>query len=104
MGIKHGNIVLIILMIILVTSCSVFQSPGASAISFNEGGLRSLKANEFEKAVNSFTKAIEVDPKMGKAYEGRGEAFDHLGNYEKAVLDYTQAIQLNPDSSIAYFN
>ena len=57
-----------------------------------------------DKAIISFTKAIEIDKKNYIAYEGRGVAHYIRGNSTQAISDYTKVIKLKPDYSHAYVN
>ena len=41
-------------------------------------------------------KAIQLNPKYGKAYVNRGDVNKELGNHEEALSDYQQAHQLQP--------
>ena len=52
--------------------------------------------NYIKKAVDAYTKAIELNPKFAEAYNDRGVAYADLGNPTRAIKDYNKAIQLNP--------
>ena len=49
------------------------------------------------EAVESFSKAIELDPNMVVAFTDRDVAYDHLEKFNKALADYNRAIELKPD-------
>ena len=59
---------------------------------------------EKEKAIEDFTRAVQIDPKLAMAYSNRGSAYFDLGQKEKAIRDFTQAIQIDPKYANAYFN
>jgi len=59
---------------------------------------------EYDKAVSSFAKAIERDPKFVNAYIYRGLSYDKAKNYENAISDYSKAIELDPKKTLAYKN
>ena len=44
------------------------------------------KAN-FDKAIEDYSKAIELNPNLGLAYYNRGEAWLHLKEWDKARSD-----------------
>ena len=57
---------------------------------------------EYEKALEAYAKALELDPEYVYAYNGRGNAYQALGEYEKAVSDYDRALELDPEHVNAY--
>lgn len=59
------------------------------------------KKNNFEKAIQMFDKAIELNPNNANAYKYRGDVY-MLTNLEKAIEDYTKAIELKPNYISAY--
>jgi tetratricopeptide (TPR) repeat protein len=54
------------------------------------------RAGDVDRAIDGYTKAIEVDPKLALAFDMRGRAFEAKGETGKAVADYTKAIGLEP--------
>ena len=50
-----------------------------------------------QKAVEFFTKAIEIEPRHFRAYVSRGSAYKDLKNYPKAIADWEKVIELNQD-------
>ncbi len=66
----------------------------------NRGLLYVTIYKEYIKAMNDFTKAIEINPDKGFAYytySNRGYLYEILGIYNKALLDYNKSIALNPN-------
>jgi tetratricopeptide (TPR) repeat protein len=51
---------------------------------------------EFDKALQDFKKAAELNPKMPQAYNGMGYSYRKLGDYNKALENYDRALELNP--------
>jgi tetratricopeptide (TPR) repeat protein len=52
-----------------------------------------LKARvQFEKAIQDYNQAIELDPEYAHAFNNRGLAYADLKQFEKAIQDYNQAI------------
>ena len=62
------------------------------AAGWVERAIELLRAGESEKAVAGFTRAIELDANLAKAYAGRGVAFEALGRQEEAKADYKTSI------------
>ncbi|MFA5779774.1 MAG: tetratricopeptide repeat protein [Elusimicrobiota bacterium] len=58
----------------------------------------------YDKAIEYYTKAIEINPKFEDAYVNRGVAYGNKGLYDEAIEDCTKAIQMNPKDAGAYVN
>jgi tetratricopeptide (TPR) repeat protein len=63
-----------------------------------------LELVNFERAINSYTDAINLDPTTSDAYLGRGIAKFRNEEFESALDDFTITIDLDPTSTVAYFN
>jgi tetratricopeptide (TPR) repeat protein len=55
-------------------------------------------------ALRDFELAIELDPKNGDAYNGRGFARAKLGRHREAIEDATEALRQGPTSARLYYN
>ena len=73
------------------------------ASAHNNLGLSYFEREDFEEALNEFTKAIDKE-KHSFHYNNRGLAFYHIGKLEEAKKDYDDAIKLNPEDPFFYFN
>jgi tetratricopeptide (TPR) repeat protein len=58
----------------------------------------------YQGAIDDYTKAIALDPKFAKAYNDRGLMKSQLNRKNEALTDITQAIQLDPNLVEAYLN
>ena len=67
-------------------------------------GLTYGQKGEYAKAIEHFTKAIELNPQLYIAYGNRGIAYRRRGDYMLAIKDYDMAIELNPTAAQAYNN
>ena len=74
------------------------------AEGYNNRGIVYIKKSEFERAIISFSKAIELDPDYADAYCNRGAVYYYKDEHEKAIIDYNEAIRLNPFHVISYNN
>ena len=59
-----------------------------------------LKA--YGSAIESFTEAIDLDPKNDSAFLHRGYAHFYLGDFAMAISDLSHSIELQPNNSRAY--
>lgn len=74
------------------------------ANSFYESGNSWLGKKEYDKAIEDYSKAIELKPDFLSAIYNRGSSWDEKGNYDKAIEDFTRVIELKPDHHSAYNN
>ena len=80
------------------------QQPTASANVHLNRGITSLREGNYDLAIRSYDKAIELKPDSIFAYNGRGRAYYEKGDYDRAVTNCTKAIKLKPDYTDAYYN
>lgn len=57
-----------------------------------------------QKAVDNYTKAIELNPNHAEAYNNRGYTYMRMRNYEAAIKDLDKAIDLRKDYINALMN
>ena len=67
-------------------------------------GFSASEANETDKAIEYYSKAIELKPDYAEAYNNRGNIFAEKKQYDKALEDYSKAIELKPDYAKAFCN
>ncbi len=59
----------------------------------------------YERAVDYFTRAIDLDPAFAEAYLQRGILYwREIQNYHRAARDLTRVLELEPGRSEALFN
>ena len=58
---------------------------------------------QYERAIDSYNKAIELNPDYVLGYNNRGLAHSQKGEVELAIKDYTKAIELKPDYAEVYY-
>ena len=63
-----------------------------------------ITRKDYNKAIEAYDKAIELDPQDGSAYSYRGWAYTELTQYKRAITDLDKAIELNPQDDSAYTN
>jgi protein O-mannosyl-transferase len=57
-----------------------------------------------DKAINDYTKAIELEQNYDDAYYNRGVTYGNQKLFDKAINDYTKVIEFKPDYAEAYNN
>ncbi|MDD5170400.1 MAG: tetratricopeptide repeat protein, partial [Syntrophales bacterium] len=75
-----------------------------SATEWSERGFKLGISGNFADAVKAFSKVIELNPLLAKAYNSRGTANMKLGNYQEAIRDFNKTVELNPQYTKAYNN
>lgn len=75
------------------------QAPSLFALGVTYGKLSQPKA-----AIESFDKALDIDPRYGKAWCNKGIALSGLGNFEAAIECFDKGIALDPDYAEAWNN
>jgi tetratricopeptide (TPR) repeat protein len=57
----------------------------------------------YEEALDSYEKALQINPDLAHAWSGKGKALDRLNRYEEALNFYDQAIQRDPNNYRTWF-
>lgn len=73
-------------------------------VVLNNRGIAYQNMGEAAKAIEDYTRVIELNPAHSHAFNHRGNAYYDLGNFDAALKDYTRAIELKPDYGDAYYN
>src|SRR5690606_5159577 len=55
----------------------------------------------FNRSVEDFSKALELEPRSADIYVNRGVSFEKLGDEEKAMADYRKALEIDPRNVVA---
>ena len=99
------RIVTSVFLAILVGVLLWFAAPtGDTAVSANNEGVVFNNNKQYEKAVEAFDRAIEMDPEFAMAYNNRGIVYGMKEEYYRAIDDFDKAIELDPGLAIAYYN
>ena len=75
--------------------------PGNYQILFNKGYVNLVYLFEYDKAIENFDKALEIDPKSVDALLNKGVAYEQKGNYKQAKSIYLQILRDNPNYQLA---
>jgi tetratricopeptide (TPR) repeat protein len=119
---KHKNIAIAILVIIIGSNAFmtyernkvwkseltfwndiIAKSPNKPR-PYNNRGKTFLDLNRPDKALNDYSKAIELQPAYSGAYNNRGYIYSNQERYKEAIDDFSKAIELKPTNANAYYN
>jgi tetratricopeptide (TPR) repeat protein len=76
----------------------------SEARRLNNAGVMAYHNGQYEKALDLFRKALELDPAMTEAYNNLGLTYTEIGEEEKATEAFKKAISLSPELAAAYNN
>jgi len=68
---------------------------------------RFLKTKEKKyhgKALEAYNKALEIDPGLVSALNGRASAYKFVNRIHEALADWKNVLKIKPDFTDAYFN
>jgi len=71
---------------------------------WHKKGLIHQMGKEYEQAIASYDKALEIKPDYHEAWYNRGVALGNLGRLEEAIASYDQALEFKPDYHEAWYN
>ena len=72
------------------------QEEPTGAAGYLDRGNRYSRNGVYHRAIDDYTKAIELDPGLADAFYNRGCSWYEVGNYDDAIADLTRAIELDP--------
>ncbi len=75
-----------------------------SVILFNIVGASNAELRQFDAAIESYKKALEIKPDYAEAYYNMGNALTDKGDPEAAIDSYKQALKIKPDYAEVYYN
>jgi len=101
--IKLGKLIILITMLSLGSFAYLFRAYLFS-FAYNNFGIFYYYLGEYHKAIDDYTKAIQLNPNYTDAYYSRGIAYYNLKQYKKAIFDYTHVILLDSNYISAYMN
>ena len=73
-----------------------------TAEDYYNKGIVNIQEKEYDKALENFNRAIELDPKYIEAYDKRAMVYAITEHYNKAIQDYTEVIKLDSKNISAY--
>jgi tetratricopeptide (TPR) repeat protein len=81
------------------------QVPAAhKAILLFQQGLVCAEEKEYDRAIASYDKALEIQPDYYKALWYKGNALENLNRYEEAIASYDKSLEFNPNYYYSWNN
>ena len=74
------------------------KTEGKTAVDYYNDGLIAVREKKYDKALENFNKAIEMNPAYIEAYNKRGMCYYELKKYRNALTDFDRAAQLDPNN------
>lgn len=66
-------------------------------------GREAFSNKQFDRAIECFSKVIEIDPQNANAYYVRGWAHEWKADHDMAIMDFSQSVELSTNSySLSY--
>lgn len=59
---------------------------------------------EYQESISYYTRAIQINPKIAKAYYNRANSYIKIQEFAKAISDFTKAIEIEPHKPDCYYN
>ena len=81
-----------------------YQNVHQSAYAEFYSGLTCQNEQDYPKAIEHYSKSIELNPRLVTAYNNRGSAYKAISDVDRAIADYNKAIDLNPEYAGVYYN
>jgi tetratricopeptide (TPR) repeat protein len=75
-----------------------------SDVAYNNRGVEYNKNGEYTKAIDDFTKSLELNSAHKEAYNNLGVALSNLGRNKEALEAYTNALKIHPTYVNALYN
>lgn len=85
-------------------SKSIVAEPVQVWMTYNQRGCCYKKLGESQKAIDDFTKAIELQPAYATSYYNRALLYKQTGDWSKAVDDFSKSLVFEPNSPETYTN
>lgn len=76
----------------------------AEARRINNAGVMAYHNGQYEKALELFRSAIDMEPSLTEAYNNLGLTYTEMNEEKKAVEAFKKAIELSPELAAAYNN
>lgn len=77
---------------------AIRRNPKSPLLRF-QLGLGYAYTDKFEKAIDQFTKALEIVPRFPRALDARGNCYEKLGRQEEAQADFEKSYEIRKEDA-----
>ncbi len=95
------KVALVFIGILFFNIPSVFAKTAGECL---QDGNDFLREGYFDEAIIQYTRALDINPNLAKAYNNRGVAYAHEGSLSRAIADFTMALANNFKDAEAFNN
>src|SRR4051794_11074275 len=88
---------------LLVAACVASAARADEADAAVQAGRAFAAAGQFDKAVQSYTEALDRDPKNVAARDFRGDAYLKSGQFKEAIADFDAVLAAHPDRAAGHW-
>jgi tetratricopeptide (TPR) repeat protein len=92
----HGAWIALAVIIGLIPLSMISKRRRKRAVPHFEEGVARHQSGDLNGAIESYGKAVEIDPKFVAAFHFRGKAYSGLGDAKAAISEQTKAIRIEP--------
>ena len=92
----HGAWIALAVIIGLIPLSMLSKRRRKRAVPHFEDGIARHQSGDLNGAVESYGKAVEIDPKFAAAFHFRGKAYAGLGDPKRGISEQTKAIRIEP--------
>jgi tetratricopeptide (TPR) repeat protein len=92
----HGAWIALAVIVGLIPLSVLAKGRRKRALPHLEEGIARHQAGNLNGALESYRKAVAIDPKLAAAFHLRGKAYAALGNLKAGISDQTKAIRIEP--------
>jgi tetratricopeptide (TPR) repeat protein len=82
----------------------VVVDEGFTSYDYSNRGVTYNNLGLYDKALEDYNRAIQLNPGDPYAYSNRGNTYYSLQQYDEALADHNRGLRLNPNFSNAYLN
>ncbi|KAL4399035.1 Small glutamine-rich tetratricopeptide repeat-containing protein 2 [Malassezia pachydermatis] len=81
---------------------SISDDDAAKAENLKNEGNKFMSSKDYGAALDSYTKAIEINPNSPVFYSNRAAAYSQIGQHDEAIADAKKASEIDPKFGKAY--
>lgn len=91
-------------VVLIIYTTAGMQQVWADSKDDIQAGFAAKTRGEYQEAIRLFSRAIQSNPDLAQAYNGRGSTYRAMKSYNKAIADLDRAVELQPEGSVHYYH